>query len=374
MLQKKPHFVVVGAGITGVFAAYFLALSGVAVTVVDPCEIAANASGRNAGGLNPLHGKGIPGPLQDLAFASLRLHLEEWGRLRRLSGIDFQGRFVARLHVARDEGEAEELARREALHNATNGLSARWLTFGELRRTGLGLSSDAIGGLWTDGNARVEPAAYTRAVAESAVRLGARIVAGRAHGLVTSGDRVTAVQVGEEDIACDGVVIAVGPWCAEPEQWLGIRLPVEPVKGELLLAELSGPVPPAEITWGPFGVYACSARRLWLGGTEDRVGFQSGPTPVSRQRILDAVDRMLPDLGPMRIVEHVSGLRPVTPDGLPIVGLVDSHVNVCLALGGGRKGMLLGPALGLAAAELVEVGATTMPVERFVPHRTGVSI
>jgi glycine/D-amino acid oxidase-like deaminating enzyme len=372
MLEKKPHIVVVGAGIIGAFAAYFLARSGVPVTIVDPCEIAANASGNNAGGLNPLHGGGIPGPLQELALTSMRLHLKEWDRLRRLSGIDFRGRFVTRLHVARDEGEAEELARREALHNATDGFSARWLTSNELRETGLGLSPDAIGGLWTDGNARVEPALYTRAVAESAVRLGARMIAGRARGLVTRADRVTAVRVDDENLACDGVVIAVGPWCAGPEKWLGIRLPVEAVKGELLLAEVNSPSPATEITWGPFGLYPRSARRLWLGGTEDRVGLRPGPTPTARERILGAVDSMLPALGPLRIVDHVSGLRPVTPNGLPIVGVADSHENVCLALGGGRKGMLLGPALGLASAELLAFGATAMPINGFRLNRTGV--
>ena len=57
------------------------------------------------------------------------------------------------------------------------------------------------------------------------------MIAGRARGLVTRADRVTAVRVDDENLACDGVVIAVGPWCAGPEKWLGIRLPVEAVQG-----------------------------------------------------------------------------------------------------------------------------------------------
>ncbi len=130
----KPRIAIVGGGITGVLAAYFLARRGAQPTIIERDRIAGQASGHNAGGLNPLHGPGIPGPMAKLALESLRLHLELWEPVRRLTGVDFGGRLVPRILVAVDQTEAAALAEREALHNTTPGFAARWLSTGELAR------------------------------------------------------------------------------------------------------------------------------------------------------------------------------------------------------------------------------------------------
>src|SRR5579862_1064175 len=146
----KRSIAVVGGGITGAFSAYFLARMGVGVTVLDRDRPAAAASGRNAGGLNPLHGPGIPGPMMELALASLRTHLEHWEDIRALSGIDFGASFVSRLQLAMDQTEAQSLADREELYNSTPGLTGHFMSAAELRQIEPRVSSEAIGGLWTD--------------------------------------------------------------------------------------------------------------------------------------------------------------------------------------------------------------------------------
>ncbi len=163
-------------------------------------------------------------------------------------------------------------------------------------------------------------------------------------------------------VECDGVVIASGPWAAAPAQWLGAHLPVSPLKGELLLVEPTTGGPTAEITWRQFGVYQAAGDRLWLGGTEEAAGFDTSPTAAARERILSGVAQLMPGLGPVRVVSQVAGLRPVTPDGLPIVGIPSGWENVCLATGAGRKGMLYGAALGLAATEILLRGVTGLAV------------
>jgi len=368
-MGNGPHTVVVGAGITGAFAAYFLALSQNRVTLVDPFD-GANASNRNVGGLNPLHG--IPGPLRDLAMASLRMHLQHGDSLHRLSGIDFGGRFTDRLHIAIGAAELGDLAVREELHNAEAGFSAELLSTGRAGAIAPGLSPDVAGALLTTRNARVEPDRYTRAVTEAAVRLGAERVRGHVTDLLVRAGRVTGVRVGERELPCDAVVIASGPWCTAPSGWLGIDLPVTPVKGELLLVELGRARPTIEITWDRFGIYPCSPRWAWLGGTEETTGLACEPTTQARNRILEAVADTVPGIGPLRVVEHVAGVRPVTPGGLPLVGLVEPHDNVCVALGGGRKGMLLAPAMALAAADLITRGTTDMPIPPLSLGRAGV--
>ena len=367
----RPRIIVVGGGITGAFAAYFLARLGSDATLVERGEIGGEASGNNAGGLNPLHGAGIPGPLAALALASLRLHVENWNELRRLSGSDFGGRVVPRLHVALADQEVAALVDAEALHNSTPGFSARWLSRAELRWAEPRLSPQAVGGLWTDGNARVDPADYTRAVAAAAARLGAHRVRAEVQGLDHSDGHVNAVRLPSSSLPCDGIVIACGPWCDQPARWLSVPLPVQPRKGELLLVEPITPGPSAEITWDGVGVYGAPDGRLWLGGTEDDAGFDRAPSASARARILEGIGRLLPGLAIARIVGQVAGLRPVTADGLPIVGFPAGCDNVCLAVGSGRKGMLISAGLGLAAAELLSTGATRMPVAACTPERWG---
>lgn len=362
--------VVVGGGITGAFTAFLAARRGAAVTLIERDGIAAHASGHNAGGLNPMHGAGIPGPLHELALAALRLHAEYRDELVRRGGSAGGARPVNRLHVAFAPEEADALLQRRDLYEATPGFSARWLEPRELRAREPRLSREAIGGLWTEGNAHVDPAPYTRAVAAAAVALGARLLSAEAVGLVHDEGRVGAVETDAGTHACAGVVIAPGPWARQPAQWLGIALPVEPLKGQLLLAETDSAAPAAaDVSWGEVGVYAAGPGRLILGGTEERCGFDASPTASARDGILAGARRLLSGIGELRVLEQWAGLRPVTPDGLPIVGIPSGWENVCVAAGSGRKGMLYGAALARAATDLLLDGDTALPVEACAPER-----
>lgn len=370
-MTERRRYVVVGGGITGAFAAYFLARQGAAVTLLERDGVAAHASGRNPGGLNPLHGPGIPGPLQELALQSFHLHLEQRAEIEQLSGVTFDGRHVERLHVALDDDDLAALSVLAELHEETPGFAGRLLSRAELLSLEPRVAPGAVGALLATGNACVDSAAYTRAAARAAERLGTRLRTGEAVELRRDGVRATAVAVGGGDeIPCDGVVVAPGAWAAQASRWLGIVPPVTPLKGELLLADPgeSGGLD-ADVSWRHVGVYRAGGGRIWLGGTEDDAGFDSRPSASGRERILAGISALLPALGEIRIVDHLASLRPATPDGLPVFGLVPGFENVCFAGGGGRKGMLLGAGLGRAAADLLVHGATQLVVEAFALDR-----
>jgi glycine/D-amino acid oxidase-like deaminating enzyme len=373
MTRPSQHIVVVGAGITGAFAAYFLARGGASVTLLERDGVATHASGHNPGGLNPLHGPGIPGPLRRLALESFRLHLEHWEEVEQLSGLSFGGRRVARLHVALDEDDARALPALAELHEETPGFSGRLLGRSELLAVEPRVTPDAVGGLLAGGNACVEPAAYTRAVVRAAERRGACLCRGEAAGLRRDGARAAAVAVaGAAEIPCDGVVVAPGAWAARSSDWLGVALPVTPVKGELLLVEAEDGLE-ADVSRRHVGAYEAEGGRIWLGGTEDDAAFDSAPSDSGRERILAGIAELLPGLGSPRILRHVASLRPSTPDGLPLVGAVPGLENVYFAGGGGRKGMLLGAGLGRAAADLLALGATRLSVDELALERFGVA-
>lgn len=268
----------------------------------------------------------------------------------------------ARLQLAMDERDLEQLEQSKELYDSTPGFSARWVDREELLAREPRLNPSLRGGLQTEGNANVDSGSYARALALSATKLGARTVSEEVRELKRRGKRVIGVMLDSGLLSCDGVVIATGPWCAEPSRWLGTLIPVEPLKGELLLVRGSGGLPPMDLAWRHAAVYATGGMELWLGGTEDSVGFDRAPSPAARASILERVAQLLPGMSSIRVIRQTAGLRPVTPDGLPIVGIAPGWENVGLALGGGRKGVLLSAGLGRAVAEVVVLGATRLPI------------
>jgi glycine oxidase len=364
-----PHVAVVGGGITGAFTAYFLARLGIPVTLIERLTIGAEASGKNPGGLNPLYGAGIPGPLTELALDAFRLHLEHWDDLRRLSGIDFSGRHKQRLNLALDENDIRQLEGMKEVYDSTAGFSALWLDRQEVREVEPGLDAAVVAGLLAGGDAKVDAARYTQAIARSAYKLGAKEVVAEVCGLQKQGERVTAVLLDRGPLACSGVVIASGPWCAGPARWLEMSIPVEPVKGEMVLVEAGREDRRTDIAWRDAMLYPAGDGKAWLGGTEERVGFDTAPSASGRRSILERIARVLPGLAGAHVVAQTAALRPATPDALPIAGATARWENVCLALGGGRKGVLLSAAMGRAAAELIARGSTDVPIACCTPDR-----
>src|SRR5204862_790882 len=116
-------------------------------------------------------------------------------------------------------------------------------------------------------------------------------------------------------------------------------------------------------------IYADGARRAWLGGTEERAAFARAPSASARTAILERAERFLPGIAGARVLRQTAALRPATPDGVPIVGVPAGWENVCLAVGSGRKGMLLGAGVGLAAAEIAAGETPRLLIGQCSPER-----
>lgn len=346
------HVVVIGGGIVGAYAAYFLADAGMEVTLLDRFPVASKASGCNPGGLNPLHGPGLPGVMSPLAERAYRLNLSNWERVRALSGREFSPHLVSRVELAFDAGEKASLQATIPHYDTIEGFSARWMDRDELLALDPRINPEVTGGLWTEGNGMVNSREYTRAVADAAAALGATIRQADVRGLAFEGNRVTGVVLEDETLACDDVIIASGAWAAEAGSWLDARIPVSPLKGELLTARLAGNPAGHHVTWKMIGVYQTPEGDCWFGGTQEQAGFDDVPTEHGKQTIMDAVSRLIPEARHAEITGHQSGLRPVTPDGLPIIDRVTRWQNAYLATGSGPKGMLVGSGMAEAVVRL----------------------
>lgn len=366
---RMPDVLVVGGGIAGAFATYFLARRSVGVTLVERGEIGGEASGNNAGNLAPLEGPGIPGPMLPLALESFALHLGQAAAIEELSGENVAPQRTKRLHAVFDEQELARLGSVKETYDSTAGFAASWLDREALIGVEPRIGREIVRGLAVEGNARVEGGPYTRAIVAAAEALGATTLKAEVRGLRHRRGRVTGVDLAAGPLDCGAVILAPGAWCAEPARWLGTTIPVVPVKGELLLVEPPGGGVLADLVSGDAAVYGTGGETVWLGQTEDRVGLDRTATTEARTSILAGAAKLLEGVGEAKVLKQTVGLRPVTPDGFPIVGAPPGWENVCLAVGGGRKGVLLSAGMGLAAAELITEGTTATSVGPCSPQR-----
>jgi len=307
--------------------------------------------------------------MQALAWESFQLHLAHWRRIEQLSEIRFAFTRPLRIHVALEDADIPAIERLHALHSSTEGFSSRWLDSAELFALEGRLNRSALLGLSAEGSAKVDAHAYTRAVAAAANALGATLESGNVAGLMGPRGRAEAVLVDSRTIPCDGVIVATGPWGGDAAAWTGCHLPIEPLKGELLLVQTEQLPCRQAFAWRGAAVYGDGSPVVWLGGNEERAGFDRTPTKAARAFILEQVKRLMPGLHVAAIVKQTAALRPVTSDDMPVIGLAPGWTNVGLALAGGRKGMLYGAAMGLAAAELVTRAETRLPIAPCAPTR-----
>ncbi len=126
-MKNASDVVVIGGGAAGCSVAYHLALAGVKSTVIERDGIASQASGFSAGGLNPLQGIGIPGPLGPVAMESYLMHKELWPRLHDETGIDYEWRIISLVQAAFQESELPGLQETVEVFTAAVGFEASFL-------------------------------------------------------------------------------------------------------------------------------------------------------------------------------------------------------------------------------------------------------
>lgn len=371
--NQTADVVIIGGGAAGSAAAYYLAENGVKATIIERGEIAGQASGYNAGGLNPLEGHGWPEPLQPMALQSFRLHRELWESLPAETGIDYHGRITSILKVALDEDELSELRETLAIFNNAPepGFSGEWLEREDVLALEPRITPDVIAGVRAVGNGALDGMEFTQALAAAAEQRGARVVTGSVVGLRLGNGRVESVVVGDDEIACGALLIAAGPWCRTAEQWLDIAIPVDPLKGQIIRVRPHGPGLDYELIGGGSSMYAKTDGLIWCGSTEEDVGFDLSLTDEAKTNILRMAERLMPSLANAEVALHTACLRPVTPDWLPIVGQAPGWENVYICTGGQKKGILLGPAMGKGIAEIIVRGSTEVSLKACEPERFG---
>ena len=232
-----------------------------------------------------------------------------------------------------------------------------------------GVAPDCRGALFAPEDGALDPQALTRALLRDAERGGATIVRARVTAVRIAGGQATGVVTGQEVTPAAHVVVAAGSW-SPGVGGLPRRLSVQPVRGQMAATPWPRHVPPAILYYDHSYVLARGAEAL-LGSTMEHAGFDARVTNEGLAHIFRCAVRVLPPLMRETVVRMWAGLRPVSPDGQPIVGADPEIGALWYATGHGRNGVLFAALTGEVIGDFVSLGRTGLDIGPWRPDRPG---
>ena len=362
---------VVGGGVAGAATALALRGDGAEVILVERETPGARATGASAGMLAPQYEAEWPEPVFRLGLRSRQLHPRFVERVADLASVELAIRTPGMLVPAFDRHEARRLEDR-ARWQREEGLRAELLDPDEARRRQPGAGREAVRFLWLPDEAVLDAQRLARALPAALASAGVRTLRAEASALVTGEGRVRGVELARgRTLEAGRVVLAAGAWSGALEG-LPRPLPVEPVRGQMLR------YPPGTVELGCIvanlgGRYLVPREdgSVLAGSTMEAAGFDASATETGARAVRRAAERMLPGLEGVDPVERWAGLRPGTPDEMPILGSDPEKEGLVYATGFGRNGILLGPAAGRVAADLALGREPGLDLSPFRPDRFG---
>jgi D-amino-acid dehydrogenase len=371
-MERVDDVIVIGGGIVGASAAFRLARSGARVTLVDRADTG-QATAAGAGIISPGTSFHPPAAFFPLAFRAVTYYdallaaLEEDGET--MTGFET----VGLLHVATTEAEATALPvllrlieeRRAA--GAPRIGAVQMLTGDEARALFPALGV-CLGAIHTSDAARVDGRLLRDAMRRGAERRGTRIVTGSAEAIRESGGGVEVTVNGETltTLRAGAAILAGGAWSSALAETLGVevRLPVFPQRGQILHLRLPGRETarwPIVVGFHSHYILTFPQDRVVAGATrESDAGFDARMTAGGVREALDEALRVAPGLAGATLDEVRVGLRPASPDGLPILGRIPGCERLYVATGHGASGLQLGPYSGALVADLA-LGKSSTP-------------
>jgi glycine oxidase len=361
---------VVGGGAIGLSIAWRASTRGLRVLVLERDRVGGGTSHVAAGMLAPIaEARPAEEPLLELGLRSARAYPEFVRELTRAADQDVGYSRCGTLLVARDEDEARVLERELELR-LRYGLAVERLRPSAARRLEPALTPALRLALDVPDDHAVDPRRLTAGLAAAIRSAGGEIREGTAvRGLEHTAGRVSGVTLADgSSVAAQAVVIAAGAWAGElttPSE-----IPSRPVKGQIMrLHDPSGPgLLRRVVRMGPAYVVPRGDGRYVIGATSEERGFDTTVTAGAAFELLRDAGELVPGVSELVLDEFSAGLRPGTPDNLPVIG-ADAVAGLHWAVGHGRGGILLAP----VTAELICAGllgdSADLAADAFAPGR-----
>jgi glycine/D-amino acid oxidase-like deaminating enzyme len=384
MLPRQANVIVIGGGIMGASVAYHLSMKNTDVLLLERSDFASGTSSA-CDGMVFLQSK-KPGVHLGLAMASRKRYenlpeeLDPGIELRCNGGI---------MTIASDpELQAVEHFVKE---QKRAGLDVSILDAHQARDLEPCLSHAIMGATFCPLDAQVNPISLTLAFLSAAKRNGARLFARTPVTAVhAKDDRIYAVGTPQGVIESRKVVNAAGVYASEIGKMVGLNVPITPRRGQILVTEALPPI----LTRGLISATYVAAKydpclagaghmgisveqtgngNFLLGSTREFVGFDRRTTPDAAKRILVETTLIIPRLKDAHLIRAFAGLRPYTPDGLPILGKVAAVEGFIMAAGHEGDGIALSPITGQLIAELIADGEPSISLKPFAFERFSLS-
>ncbi len=358
--------VIVGAGVAGLSIGWKLAAAGAETVVLERAQPGGGATWAAAGMLAPTAESGAaPEAERDFVSKAMTLWPDFAESLEAASGRNIVFRRDGSLIVAHSTAEADGLRTRAAAGGGAVIAADEARTMEPL------LASDIEAALWAPGDAQVDSRALGGALTAAFLRAGGTLQANEA---VIRIERLAGGWIGARTPfsfhEADTVILAAGAWTARIEGLPpGAVPPVRPVKGEMIaLAVPAGEASPQRLVWGE-GIYLVPRReRLLVGATISEAGFDTALTATARDWLRERAAALMPVLSGWSLVEHWAGLRPGSPDGLPLLGAT-AFEGLYMASGQYRNGILFAPAIAETMCRLILERCSPPEIAAFDPMR-----
>lgn len=344
--MKGASVVIIGAGVTGLSAAWWLAREGVDVLVLDKGVIGAEASSRNGGGATH--------------YQSPLFHEEQrlWPQMDQLLGYPTEYR-PHRIVIAMTDSQMARYGRMAVILGEL-GYRAAMLDPQQIRDAVPLAGNHHLGGIHIHTGGQANPQRTVQAYAWAAQDHGARIVQHTAaRGIVMAAGRAAGVRTDHGVIACDNLVVAAGPQSGHLLREIGLDLPLAPARAEMIVTE---PLPLISLGGvdgnGLYGRQTLRGNLAYGGGWHEWLdeqpldGVLARPSTPTLQHIARRLAEMLPKAAHVRMIRSWAGIVENTPDGRPVIDRPASHRNVTIATLS-SVGFGLSPATGRALRDLV---------------------
>jgi len=417
-MMTKSDILIIGGGSIGLHAAYYILKAGRGVTIVESKAVAQGSSAGNAGQIvpsdivplaapgiiltalkwlfNPKDGpfgmkisldpdyvswllrfalsctpanveRGIP-PLRELGLLSAR----KFSELITIEGFDCSYRQEGVLYPYKTQPMFER-ARHESALVSLHGMGVQILDQDALREFEPNIQPDVVGGVRYTGDASLDPGKYLSLLAERIRAMDAEFHEDTpVTGFETANGKIIRVHTEKGDFEPQQVVLAAGAWSPDVLRNLSLKLPVQPARGYSMTMSTPDVGPRHTMLLGerkvaitPMGDLLRFTGRLELSD------YDTTPNPKRLAAIERAVREYIQLDENLDVKETWAGLRPTTPDGLPVIGFAPRLSNLIIATGHAMLGLSLGPGTGQVVAELAsrqKTGFDLRPlrVDRFI--------
>lgn len=320
-MTTHSEVVIVGGGVMGCATAYYLARRGIKSTVFEQNTFGWGASGATAGVIGPLwHVPHDNKPFFDLALKSLLMFPALAEELDE-AGFEPQYRQSGVLKVALTEERAGTL-KDDLAWQADLGLGVRWLDAQEVLEREPDINPRVLGGVYSPQEGYVNGQSLVDSLVNAGTRLGARFIdRTEVFGLETDGSRVVGIRTASGVIEAGHVVLASGPWTGIASRWIPDDVPIRPVKGQRIVLKLPGLLPKSPVHG--FAAYCVPQPDggILVAATRHENEFDQVATAEGVADMIQAAVELYPKLKGAHFDSARVGVRPGTPDDVPISGL-----------------------------------------------------